>query len=370
MRAVSIQRRVRSSAALTLACGFVSTVSAQEYTCEVLYHLDAPSPITVHSYKSVSAGGSCGDGWGPGTLGVPHAIYIPSSTGVPIDLHPLTGYTDTYALACEGNQQVGYGWRDSSGYQAVMWAGSAASLVNLHPGGYAVSEARGTDGEHQVGWAGTTVSTRAMLWSGSASSAVDLHPAGYTNSIAHHVWDGQQVGVAYVTGSISHAMLWTGSAASAVDLHPAGFSSSTSVGVRGMQQVGSGSTPSGTRALLWHGTAASAVDLHPAGHTRSVAAATNGTVQVGEATPTGGSFRACAWAGSADSFVSLHDFLPTGTVWSGSRAMSVDDDGVIYGFAFAAYSPGAPYRWAVRWTPVGGCAAKYNGDDEIGRAHV
>jgi hypothetical protein len=107
----------------------------------------------------------------------------------------------------------------------------------------------------------------ALLWSGTAASAVNLHPAGYDASAAYGVSGAYQVGDGFspTSGGFSHALLWNGSAASAVDLHPAGFDSSGAAAVSGAYQVGSGIlTSSGARhALVWNGTAASAVDLHP-----------------------------------------------------------------------------------------------------------
>jgi hypothetical protein len=130
--------------------------------------------------------------------------------------------------------------------------------------------ARATDGVQQVGDCG-----HAMLWTGSAASAVDLHPPGYSSSYAYGVSGGQQVGEGTV-GGLRHALLWTGSAQSVVDLHPKGFRETVAVAVAAGWQVGWGVADDGSRhALLWNGTADSVVDLHlvlPAGFTASEAA--------------------------------------------------------------------------------------------------
>jgi hypothetical protein len=102
----------------------------------------------------------------------------------------------------------------------------------------------------------------ALLWTGSADSVVDLHPSGFTDSFAFGVFDDQQVGDG-IAGDVSHALLWTGSADSVVDLQPSGFTRSVTFGVSGGQQVGRGTLPGGKdHALLWTGSADSVLDLH------------------------------------------------------------------------------------------------------------
>ena len=107
----------------------------------------------------------------------------------------------------------------------------------------------------------------ALLWSGTAASAVDIHPAGYISSEVEGLDSSQQVGVALPNDSSAgqlHAILWNGSAQSAIDLNPAGFTISAANGVANDTQVGYGSGPAtGNRgnALLWNGSAGSVVDL-------------------------------------------------------------------------------------------------------------
>jgi hypothetical protein len=105
------------------------------------------------------------------------------------------------------------------------------------------------------------VGGHAVLWTGSPASVVDLHPSGFDTSYATGVSSGQQVGEGF-TGGQYHALLWTGSAASVVDLHPSGFTSSSACGVSDGQQVGYGNTGGQFHALLWTGSADSVVDLH------------------------------------------------------------------------------------------------------------
>jgi hypothetical protein len=92
---------------------------------------------------------------------------------------------------------------------------------------------------------------------GSAASVVDLNPSGFTVSEAVGVSGGQQVGEGYgpATGDQTHALLWTGSAASVVDLHtflPPGFTASQALGIDADGNiVGVASGPAGAHAFLW-----------------------------------------------------------------------------------------------------------------------
>jgi probable HAF family extracellular repeat protein len=88
-------------------------------------------------------------------------------------------------------------------------------VVDLNPSGFAVSQALGVSGGQQVG-SGSPVaggSTHALLWTGSAASVVDLHsflPAGFTDSVAIGIdSDGNIVGWAGpASGGQIHAFLW------------------------------------------------------------------------------------------------------------------------------------------------------------------
>jgi len=162
-----------------------------------------------------------------------------------------------------GGQQVGYGYGAATGYNthALLWSGSAASVVALHPAGFTESYARGISGGQQVGGgrgAATGNSWHALLWSASAASVVDLNPAGFTVSSARGISGGQQVGEGWgtATGNNSHALLWSGSAASAVDLHhflPAGFVASRAWAIDAQGNVvGEAYYAAGTaHAILW-----------------------------------------------------------------------------------------------------------------------
>ena len=65
----------------------------------------------------------------------------------------------------------------------------------LHPAGFDSSLARGVSGASQVGHAVTDVgSEHALLWNGTAASVVDLNPAGFYSSRANSVSGANQVG--------------------------------------------------------------------------------------------------------------------------------------------------------------------------------
>lgn len=266
-----------------------------------------------------------------------------------IDLTP-SGF-DSHALGTSGGEQVGYGSGPATGVQihALLWRGSAASVVDLNPNGFDKSEAWGICGGQQVGYGSgpaTKGRTHALLWSGSAASVVDLHPRGFIWSVASGFSGEQQVG----TGELptpgpyrnEHALLWRGSAASVVDLHPRGFIFSSAGGVFGGQQVGIGALAvaggvGDYHALLWRSSAASVVDLTPTGFRSSGAVATNGEEQVG--TRDG---HAMLWHGSAASVMDLSAFLPPGFQFSG--AASIDANGDIVGFASPTGGPGETFH--------------------------
>jgi hypothetical protein len=96
-----------------------------------------------------------------------------------------------------------------------------------------------------------------------------------------------------------------------------------------------------------------AIDLNPSGFTYSVATGVSGGQQVGSGygPATGGQNHALLWAGSADSVVDLHTFLPPG--FTDSVATGIDSDGNIVG---QASGPGVGPH-AFLWEPVASPAA-------------
>jgi hypothetical protein len=84
----------------------------------------------------------------------------------------------------------------------------------------------------------------ALLWSGTAESVVDLHPDDFDSTRGSGASGGKQVGYGYgpITGGNHHGLLWSGTAASVIDLHPSGFEMSAADRISGSRQVGHGIT--------------------------------------------------------------------------------------------------------------------------------
>ena len=105
-----------------------------------------------------------------------------------------------------------------------------------------MSDAFGIWDGQQVGiGAGTFTGSHghALLWTGTAESVVDLHPNGFIRTLAYGTSDSQQVGYGWLASTgMSHALLWYGIADSYVDLHPSDFLLSEARAVSGGQQVG------------------------------------------------------------------------------------------------------------------------------------
>jgi hypothetical protein len=238
---------------------------------------------------------------------------------------------------------------------ALLWHGSADSVVELHPAGFDVSFAFDVSGNEQVGdgvISLQTFVTHALLWHGTAESVVDLHPAGFTSSNARGVSEGTQVGYGETIDGQRHALLWHGTAESVVDLHPSGFADSFAEVISGDSQAGFGNS----HALLWHGTAESVVDLNPAGFHESRVRDLAGNRQVGMASirdPITGDIvtnRAMLWTGTAESAIDLHQYLVGLEIaFSNSGATSIADNGDIVGFAIGGQGPG---QYAVLWKLV------------------
>ncbi len=222
-----------------------------------------------------------------------HALLWSGPVGSFVDLHNL--YTWSYCTGVQGGQQVGFGERPVytvTTQHAMMWNGAAATAVDLHPAAYAYSKAMGVAYGQQVGYASTfhyplgdyvgyQPGSHALMWTGTAASVVDLHPVGYDASQALATNGIQQGGWAYIALTpTQHAMIWSGSATNFLDMHPAGFNDSRITAMTADKQVGDGwigpiGQPGSVRhALVWSGTADSVVDLNqylPAGYMHAVA---------------------------------------------------------------------------------------------------
>ncbi len=327
-----------------------------------------PSGFDFSEASGVAGGQQVGVGSGPATGGQEHALLWSGTAASVKDLHP-SGFEDfggSQAFGVAGGQQVGVAGGNIfvgpfiASAHALLWSGTAASVVDLTPPGFDSSDAQGVADGQQVG-GGTNSALfgqHALLWSGTAASVVDLHPPGlgFDESEALGVGGGQQVGFRTFGEGLAtlgqfHALLWSGTAASVKDLHPSGFDFSVAQGVGGGQQVGVGVRGGREHALLWSGTAASVKDLNPSGFNDSDARGVGGGQQVGEGRgpATGGRFHALLWSGTAASVVDLHTFLPPG--FTESFAQGIDSDGNIAGFATGS-AGGSFLRHAFLWQPV------------------
>ena len=117
-----------------------------------------------------------------------------------------------------GDQQVGgvvFGDVNSQPLHAMLWTGTAASAVDLHPAaGFTRTTAVDTNGRQQVGDGEGNVTggmEHALLWNGD-NVVHDLHgflPAGAVRSFAEGIDDdGTIVGYAIFAGESTRAFLW------------------------------------------------------------------------------------------------------------------------------------------------------------------
>lgn len=343
------------SAVVVVACvSGGQTLGAVTYTDQ--YTLGMPTGVTSFLPTKVGpgaqvVGGGYGPGTGPGTTF--NALLWTKAAPGGINLNPGPTYDYSFVDGNDGTRQIGYGSHVASGTRhALLWSGTAGSVVDLHSAAYFETFGTATNATHQVGYAIQASGTnQALMWAGSAGSVVDLHPAtGFTSTRAWGVGGAQQVGNGFgsATGNNYHALLWTGSANSLVDLTPAtGFTSTYALATDGSRQVGTGTgtaTLNSTHAMLWSGTAASYVDLHPGpSYADSAAHGINGNRQVGYAQPFGGSPHAMVWSGTAASFIDLHTVLPLSL--TRSYAYGIDGD-TVYGYALDSTNK---YH-AITWT--------------------
>jgi probable HAF family extracellular repeat protein len=195
-----------------------------------------PDGATASQADGISADGQI---VGEATLGgSTHAILW--SGGDVIDLHPATGYTQTHAASTDGSHQVGGGAAPGAvGWQALVWSGSADSVVNLHPNGYATSAAMNLWGTQVVGYAGQAAPNdgqivHAAIWDLATGTFADLN-GDLVQSALLATNGSTQVGTIQTSADgIIHAALWYGTADSYVDLHallPGNYNYSRATGI-------------------------------------------------------------------------------------------------------------------------------------------
>ena len=159
---------------------------------------------------------------------------------------------------------------------AIAWRGTPESRIDLHPVSLAGandpgdqrSRAVDTDGMNEVGNAnfalpvpggGYISQTHALLWHGTAESVVDLHPANWDASYANGVKNGTQVGYGFVVAgeSPTSALVWHGTAES---LRIVG--EGTIIDTNGSTHVGQVPVGFSSHAFRWDGESGNGFDLH------------------------------------------------------------------------------------------------------------
>lgn len=391
--------------------GSGSSVSGSATPNLAIAHVGAAD---IGDYRLV-AGNACGSVSSPAialSLRVPPPI--PAHWTV-TNLHPAWAESST-GTCVGGDRQGGFAVMDVAGYnnleQPVLWAGSAASAVNITPAGSVGGAVYDLEGDVAVGswWWPYSCSSggqwyscyywQACRWVGMDATQLAHDPlqtsgweVGNATCIKDDVIGGSQLLEAGQPGG--HAIVWTppgyatwpmtpvntsaswisaldggdafggiqtplpgstnhaarfpgGSASDWMDLHPAGYEASGISGADAGQQVGTTGWFNDNHAALWYGTASSHLDLHPAWATRSGLSACMGGVQSGFAT-VGGWDHATLWNGSAASAVDLHGVLSADYTVSEAADLEVRADGSIV-VVGSAYNAVAG-RWeAMLWT--------------------
>jgi hypothetical protein len=179
-----------------------------------------------------------------------------------VDLNPAGG-KESLAWATDGVLQGGYVlWTGSFDNHAVIWQGTAGSVVDLNPPN-AASEIRAMAPGIQVGFITTAAGDFGALWRGTAASFVNLGPPGVTLSKIFATTGAVHAGV-MAQGNLSRAAVNFGTPNSWVGLQqllPApygGFSQANAVYQDGPTLYVGGWAQNGstgqTEAILWIGT--------------------------------------------------------------------------------------------------------------------
>ena len=188
----------------------------------------------------------------------------------PVDLHPA-GFSYSEAYAVQGAVQAGYAFSTTTNsYHAMLWYGTAASAVDLTPSGMSTAYATAASGSTSTtstAHAGSVIESgcgmpvgmsvlHALLWHGTAASMVDLHPSTFTDSCARAALGNTQVGYGHISGAL-HALLWSGSANTAIDLQqylPNTFNSSEAYAIDATGAILGSATstnPAAWHAVMW-----------------------------------------------------------------------------------------------------------------------
>ena len=308
-------------------------------------------------------------------------------------LHPSFAIS-SYANSIDNGVQVGDAVFDTPDYNGidhpVRWTGTAASVVNLTPGGSQGGNISDFSGDKLVGWwwapiqcyvnhqwltcyyrrgawwsldgtfhetnysgyeytsmsatdgvtvvgSGSTdddvgnVYTKAVIWQAPTHEfAYSLHPAGYRNSWAGAVDGEYQFGSASLPFAVVHAAMWHGTSASFVDMHPSWAGNSSIVDASDGQQIGVVNQWNNPHAVIWEGSPESILDVNPVGAISSTLSACDQGLQIGSAIfPDDPSAQPGIWASSAHSFTSLSGIVPSDYLGFSMNDIELAPDGTI-----------------------------------------
>jgi hypothetical protein len=177
----------------------------------------------VQSSQAIGVSGKDQVGNMLGSYGAFHAVLWNGSAGSMIDL----GYG--MAMATNANEQVGVSFHSSGRFLATRWTGKNASFLKIPSGvteSMAYSLSRQTYGGYIMDGSGYQ---RAIYWSSYSSYKV-VHPTGFLSSVITAVSNGVQTGFVRDYSYNSYAAKWTGSGSSFVNLHPSGLTLRAFVG--------------------------------------------------------------------------------------------------------------------------------------------
>jgi hypothetical protein len=349
-RAITVGGRVVLSAVLVSLAGGVC--SAQSYSAAIINPAGSLETFIRGGGQSAGAVGS---------YSLPIESPIPDSRIVRafvfdgsnvVDLHP-TGFSASYANRSRNGQQVGFGFTSDPNI-ALLWTGTAESVVQLNNSETLSAVASDTDGQTQVGAARTILGgplDNAYAWQGTPESGRSIHPPTLFGSAAFAIRDGAIVETGEDFGEMRTGVYWPSLNDQGQIVRPDGFDETFLYDLvlgYGFGE-GYGSATGGPRhAMLFNlSNFSDTISLHPADPSvintyarsaRAFGTTLNDVVFVGSAAvediPGTGETdeHAVAWVGPT-TFVNLHRLLPTGFNFRYSVAQAVDESGKIYGFA-------------------------------------
>ena len=167
-------RANRSPLSLASAALTVVMVMAQPAAAGYIVIDLHPAGYTTSRAFGIADGQQVGIGSGPGTGGANHVHAVVGDLRASvISLHPAAS-AYSQAIGVSGGTP---GWNRRRPHNPMVGQHRRAS--DLHPAGFVASDALGTSGGQQVGTGYTPSSAHALLWSGTAGSVIDLHPDAF-----------------------------------------------------------------------------------------------------------------------------------------------------------------------------------------------